>query len=314
VHEHLVAHLREPALASLGRPSTRVRARLISRGARLAEAPLTPEVEALCQLCADAIEMLHAGSLAIDDIEDESPTRRGLPTLHELYGVPTALNAGNWMYFWPLVELASAGLPPAKELALHRVYHRVVVAAHCGQALDLGVRIDEVPQAEVFDVCLEALELKSGALVALAMLMGAIANDAGEPRLALIEDFARGLGTALQMFDDLGNLEGKVEPAKRHEDLRHRRPSWVWAFAARHYPAPVYDALVDAVQAIPDTAALDNWLKEQDFVHLADDEARRHLAAAFQRLDEALGDAREALAPVLAELRGLGDLVAAAYR
>ena len=45
----------------------------------------------------EAIEWLHAGSLVIDDIQDESPMRRGQPSLHMQIGVPLALNAGNWM-------------------------------------------------------------------------------------------------------------------------------------------------------------------------------------------------------------------------
>ena len=47
----------------------------------------------------DAVEMLHAGSLVIDDFEDGSWTRRGQPALHRVIGSARAVNAGNWMYF-----------------------------------------------------------------------------------------------------------------------------------------------------------------------------------------------------------------------
>ncbi|EEB96902.1 hypothetical protein MPER_03878, partial [Moniliophthora perniciosa FA553] len=45
-----------------------------------------------------AIELLHTGSLVIDDIQDESPTRRGVTAVHHVWGVPTAINAGTAAY------------------------------------------------------------------------------------------------------------------------------------------------------------------------------------------------------------------------
>ena len=55
-------------------------------------------------------EIIHAGSMIVDDIEDDSSERRGAPAVHRLHGLPLALNAGNWMYFAPfrLVERAGA--------------------------------------------------------------------------------------------------------------------------------------------------------------------------------------------------------------
>src|SRR5215471_7837429 len=44
---------------------------------------------------ATALELLHNGFLVHDDIEDESDSRRGLPTLHSICGVPAAINAGD---------------------------------------------------------------------------------------------------------------------------------------------------------------------------------------------------------------------------
>ena len=46
------------------------------------------------------VEIIHAGSLIVDDIEDGSTQRRGAPCRPPAYGVPLALNGANWMYFW----------------------------------------------------------------------------------------------------------------------------------------------------------------------------------------------------------------------
>ncbi|WP_320773820.1 polyprenyl synthetase family protein, partial [Streptomyces sp. CRN 30] len=49
-------------------------------------------------LLAAAVELAHAGSLVVDDIEDRSPVRRGHSAVHERYGLPAALNAGTAAY------------------------------------------------------------------------------------------------------------------------------------------------------------------------------------------------------------------------
>jgi geranylgeranyl pyrophosphate synthase len=46
------------------------------------------------------LEMIHIALLIIDDIEDESETRRGGPCVHKAVGVPTAINAGCAISFW----------------------------------------------------------------------------------------------------------------------------------------------------------------------------------------------------------------------
>jgi len=50
-------------------------------------------------------EMLHNGSIIVDDIEDMSDERRGKPALHKLYGEDIAINAGNALYFLSLLPL-----------------------------------------------------------------------------------------------------------------------------------------------------------------------------------------------------------------
>ena len=44
--------------------------------------------------------MLHNASLLIDDIQDNSKLRRGVPVAHNIYGVPLTINAANYIYFY----------------------------------------------------------------------------------------------------------------------------------------------------------------------------------------------------------------------
>ena len=96
----------------VGRPSKRFRARLVLFGCMLTSrhSDLTATEQELCLRFGDLIELLHAGSLVIDDIEDQSPVRRNQPSLHLKYGIPIALNAGNWLYCWPTMLVDTAKL------------------------------------------------------------------------------------------------------------------------------------------------------------------------------------------------------------
>lgn len=186
--------------------------------------------------CPDAlpavIEVIHAGSLIVDDIEDDSPTRRGAPTVHRLFDTPLALNAGNWLYFWSLELLRELDLTAPVELELHRRLGRMLVQGHAGQALDLHADIEDLPQAAVAAHVTHMSRLKTGSFMGLAAAVGAVAACAPRPVVDAVEQFGLALGGGLQMLDDLGNLVGRRDETKRYEDLRHGRATWVWAWFA----------------------------------------------------------------------------------
>ena len=53
----------------------------------------------------EVVEMLHNASLMIDDIEDDSILRRGIPVAHKIYGVPHTINSANYVYFLGLQKV-----------------------------------------------------------------------------------------------------------------------------------------------------------------------------------------------------------------
>ena len=146
----------------------RIRGKLVTLSYRLlAEGSAPSHIETVqCGICAEVVELIHAGSLVVDDIEDGSITRRGKPALHIRYGLPTALNAGNWLYFWPFQLIKALELPNRTALAVYECYHRTLLRAHFGQAMDLGSRVDSLLQTRVPEVCLATMELRTGALMA----------------------------------------------------------------------------------------------------------------------------------------------------
>ncbi len=297
-----------PLADLVGRPGKRVRGRLVEYGVLLAGGVS----DASSQRLVDAIEALHAGSLSIDDLQDGSRMRRGAPSLHVKYGVPIAVNVGNLLYFWPAEVVSSLGLAPALELRLLHAYHRTMVRAHLGQAIDVGVPIDTVPQEQVHDLCLAAMELKSGALFALSLLFGALLSGADRDLESAIDQFGHGFGIGLQMFDDIGNLRGIVEPAKRREDLLLRRPTWIWACAARNFSKASYADFISAVHQLSadDAHPLETWFDQHDFIRRAGRLAQEHMNRCFAALESALmGRA----AGAVQDLRALAAEIARAY-
>jgi geranylgeranyl diphosphate synthase type I len=193
-------------------------------------------------LIIDAVEMLHAGSLVIDDFEDDSLTRRGQPALHRVIGPARAVNAGNWMYFRAL-ELAAVALEdPVRSAALVGRFIAVARQCHEGQAIDLATRVDEVTPQQAQVTALAISRWKTGRLASLAAWCGAHAA-AGDPRtLRAVAAFGCRVGICLQMKNDLDELCELLDGSDRCDDLRNRRVTWPWAWAARELSARQFAA------------------------------------------------------------------------
>jgi geranylgeranyl pyrophosphate synthase len=297
------AALVEPAAAFLGRPGKDLRARLVRAGFRLGAAHGAAEhapPQQLERAIGLAIELLHAGSLIIDDVEDESEERRGAPALHRLVGVPLAINTGSWMYFWALAELAKLAVPGALERTA-----LVLARCHQGQALDLATRVVDLDAREVPAVVAATTRLKTGALCRLAVELGALAAGATAARTAAIGDLGEGIGCALQMLDDLGGLVTEARRAKAYEDLRGARPTWAWAWLAEQHDPFAWSRFVGLARAVVAGA---------DPQPLADALAERiepvGRARARATLDAALAGARTELAGDPAALPVLDALAA----
>jgi len=180
----------------------------------------------------DAVEMLHAGSLVLDDFEDGSLTRRNQPALHTVVGTARAVNAGNWMYFRALELAGDAFADPVQSAAVLKRFIEVARQCHEGQAIDLSTRIDEVTPRQVRATALAISRWKTGRLVSLAAWCGAHAA-AGDPKtLRAVAAFGCRIGICLQMKNDLDELVEFVGGAERCDDLRNRRVTWPWAWAA----------------------------------------------------------------------------------
>ncbi|CAN5899738.1 hypothetical protein BH11MYX2_BH11MYX2_26090 [soil metagenome] len=284
-----------PAAEFLARPGKQLRAAFVRAGWSLAGgAHACPERLSLI------VELLHAGSLIVDDVQDGSTERRGGPALHHLVGVPLAINVGSWMYFWALAEIGELGLAPHIELRIQRVAAATLMRCHQGQALDLSVKIADLEMAQIPGVVAATTRLKTASLCRLATEIGALAADVSSDRLAAIGAFGEAAGTALQMLDDLGSLTSRRE--KGREDLRGGRPTWPWAWLVAHRPfAWARLAQLERVLASDDNADVLADALAGEIGDVGRSEIRTFIANAVADLEASLGPS-EALSLIVGEL------------
>jgi len=162
---------------------------------------------------AATLELYHNAFLIHDDIEDESWSRRGKPTLHIDHGVPIAVNVGDAMLslsLQPLLDnVERVGLGPA--LRILRAVAKMTRLTVDGQALELEWVRSNTWRLDDADY-LEMVELKTSWYSFITPLQaGAIAAGAQPEWLTPLESLGRHLGAAFQITDDLLNLRADPE-------------------------------------------------------------------------------------------------------
>jgi len=172
-------------------------------------------------------EILHSGSLIIDDIQDRSTVRRGGPACHVVYGEASAINIGGVAPYLALVVLLADGLPVHLRADIYELFHQTMRAAYLGQALDVVGLHDMVPAVvktgearALEEAVLTSHRLKSAVPpAALARVAVRVANGTPAQENALAGLF-EAYGLAFQIVDDVLNLRGFEGQLKnRGEDL-----------------------------------------------------------------------------------------------
>jgi geranylgeranyl pyrophosphate synthase/predicted secreted hydrolase len=159
-------------------------------------------------------ELIHTGSLVVDDIQDDSQIRRGDDCLHRRYGLDVALSAGNTLYFLPLLLLADhPHLSERQRLHIHEVLQAVFRRAHFGQGVDIywsshltRANLDRWLEGSLGEKVLQMYACKTAAFCEGFAEVAAIIAAAGEGVRRAGCDFARGFGVAFQVLDDVRNF------------------------------------------------------------------------------------------------------------
>ena len=163
-------------------------------------------------------EVVHNGTLIIDDIEDVSELRRGKPCTYKLYGTDIAVNAGNMMYYLPLLPLIEKRdqLPPETLRDIYEIYVQEMINLSVGQAMDIAwhkslANADNIKEADYMQMC----AYKTGTLARMAAKLAAVLAGADKNLVENLGHFAETVGVAFQMQDDVLDLTGKEFAEKK---------------------------------------------------------------------------------------------------
>ncbi|KAF7186861.1 Geranylgeranyl pyrophosphate synthase [Pseudocercospora fuligena] len=217
------------------------------------------------QVITRVVAMLHTASLLIDDVEDNSQLRRGIPVAHSIFGTAQTINSANYVYFCALQELLTLNNPE-----VIRIYTEELLNLHRGQGMDLFWRDTLTCPTE--DDYLEMVGNKTGGLFRLAIkLMCAespIQNAAPSSSRQSVDyvPLVNTMGLLFQILDDYKNLSDTIYTQNKGlcEDLTEGKFSF---------------PIIHAIRSDPSNLVLINILKQKT----QDDEVKKYAVAYMER-------------------------------
>lgn len=218
---------------------------------------------------AKAIELFHNFSLIHDDIMDKAQLRRGQPTVHEKYGMSTALLAGDVMLVKAYEYLNNIDLNYVHPIV--SLFNKTATQVCEGQQLDMDF---ESRSSVSLDEYLEMIQLKTSVLLAGSLQMGAILGGAGKRNQDHLYAFGLNLGIAFQIQDDY--LDAFGDPALFGKevggDIRQNKKTFLAIYArqvANEQQLKEWDACeaenradkVEVVLRIMKDCGVDDWAR-----------------------------------------------------
>ncbi|PSS56906.1 (2E,6E)-farnesyl diphosphate synthase [Pseudomonas sp. BBP2017] len=204
-----------------------------------------------------AVELIHAYSLVHDDLPamDDDDLRRGQPTTHKAFDEACAILAGDGLQSLAFNALLDPQLSPqADSIRLAMVQTLALAAGPAGmvggQAIDLGsvgLKLDQT-----------ALEFmhrhKTGALIEASVRLGALASArANQTQLNALQTYARAIGLAFQVQDDILDVESDTETLGKRQgaDIARDKPTYpalLGLEAAKAYALELRDQALKALR------------------------------------------------------------------
>ncbi|GAA5898612.1 hypothetical protein JCM6882_000879 [Rhodosporidiobolus microsporus] len=147
------------------------------------------------------VGMLHTASLLMDDVEDDSHLRRGMPVAHKIYGIPQTINSANYVYFLAFQELQR--IHPRPGVKVEEMVTEELLNLHRGQGMDLFWRENLICPTE--PEYIDMVNNKTGGLFRIAIKLMMAASPESPPRDYV--PLANLIGIIFQIRDDYVNLQ-----------------------------------------------------------------------------------------------------------
>ena len=230
---------------------------------RLAADAVNPGSSSEIMPAALALELTHTFTLIHDDIMDDDSLRRGVPTVHTVWDMPTGILAGDVLYAKAFDFLVRSR---AKDESKIRAVSMLAVtcADLCqGQHMDMSFeKRTDVDEGEY----LEMVRKKTGVLYAAAAAIGAILAGGNAQQVRALYNYGLNTGMAFQIQDDVIDLLTPPEKSgkDRASDLREGKQTLIWIKAKEKgidlmpYKRDLSDAEIDAViKKLEDAGVID---------------------------------------------------------
>jgi octaprenyl-diphosphate synthase len=149
---------------------------------------------------AAAVEFIHTATLLHDDVVDSSELRRGRVAAHLIWGAPSSVLVGDFLFARAFELMVGSGSMPALEILARA--SRVIAE---GEVLQL-TRAHDMHLSQ--DIYLEIISAKTAELFAAAAEAGAVAAGAPPERCRALRQYGRDLGIAFQLVDDALDYSG----------------------------------------------------------------------------------------------------------
>lgn len=248
-------------------------------------------------------ELMHVGSLIVDDVQDESVIRRGGPSCHELFGVPLAINAGSACYFISQISMYSDhDISDSDKLRIYQYYFEALRAGHSGQALDiygLDYLMDDIIEDNIGHILEEKVmaihKLKCAAPSYYLARIGTVIGGGSEAQNNALATFYEALGIAFQIIDDTLNISGFKDNLKtKAEDISSGKITYPVAKAMHRLGKTDRQRLWYLLQQKTEDhdlikEAIDLLVKV-DALQLCEQEARSIMDAGWQAMDPHVRD------------------------
>jgi geranylgeranyl diphosphate synthase type I len=187
-------------------------------------------------------EILHNGTIIVDDVEDQARMRRGETAVHHDHGVDVALNAGNALYFIPLkvIDRNAGDLTAEQRLQAYELLTHEMNRTHLGQGMDItwhNTKEVTIEEDHYYEMC----ACKTGCLARIVARLAATVTDQPEAVERAVARYAEDMSISFQIGDDMLDIKHTLDQAgdfgkEFGNDIREGKKTLMVIYTANEAP------------------------------------------------------------------------------